>query len=249
MNASTTTEQAAVAAPAVGSLFVTVPETTLPGGLVVSAFQVAKYLASEGADGKLAVSSTGSPLVDINYHEARKACADAGYALITETQALSLAWNLSRVAANWIGGVVGEGSMYQGLHLDLDDVDEPYAFDFVSPNASERREFFLADGSVVLDAAGNAYTWVFDDVQGDEQGVVARAFAADSPSITTAPFPSMQKGMGWQPKVGSDWSGSALFRGGCWCSLDVAGVFVLLYDSPVSGHVSVGVRCTLPVGL
>lgn len=49
MNAETTTEQAAIAAPAVENLFVTVPETTLPGGLVVPAFQVGQYLCSKGA--------------------------------------------------------------------------------------------------------------------------------------------------------------------------------------------------------
>lgn len=251
MNADTTTEQAAVAAPAVESLFVTVPETTLPGGLVVPAFQVSRFMASEGADGQLVVSGTGAPLVYISYHDARKACAAAGFAMITETQALSLAWNLSQCARNWISGVVGEGSMYQGLHLDLDDVDEAYDYQFVSRDTSERREFYLNVSSTepIIDAAGNAYTWVFDDVQGDVQGVVARAFAADSPSITTAPYPSMQKGMGWQPKAGNDWSGLALIRGGCWCSGGGAGVFRLGNGWPGCGVGSVGVRCTKPIGL
>lgn len=151
---SRSTEQAAASQ----EHFVLVPETTLPGGHVEPAFMVGQYLCSHDADGKLVVNGAGAPLVDISYHDARKECAAAGYELITETQALSLAYHLSQVARNWVSGTVGEGNMYQGLHLDLDDADEPYPFDFVSPDASERREFFLADGQIILDAAGNAYT-------------------------------------------------------------------------------------------
>jgi formylglycine-generating enzyme required for sulfatase activity len=215
----------------------------------VPAFQVARYHASL-VDDKLAVTGEGKPLVNVNYHDARQLCADAGYALITETQALSLAWNLSQNARNWISGTIGEGDMYQGLHLDIDDFDEALDFSFRSTDPSERREFYLSiSKEPIIDAAGNVYTWIFDDVQGDEQGVVARAFAADSPSITTAPYPSMKKGMGWQPDAGDDWSGYALLRGGCWGSVGVAGVFCLGGDSPGSGGYRVGVRCTKPVGL
>lgn len=259
MNAETTTEHAAIAAPAVENLFVTVPETTLPcvivGGVVtrpsitVPAFQVGQYLASKGADGKAAITAAGAPWVDINYADARKAAADAGFALITETQALSLAFNLSLQDANWVSGAVYEGDMFQGLRLDLDDVDEPYAFDFVSRDPSERRTFYLADGSMVMDAAGNAYTWVFDDVQGDEAGLIARAFVAVSPSIATAPYPSMERGMGWRPNAGADWSGRALVRGGCWFSDSHAGVFRLFFGWPGHGYDNVGFRCTKPIGL
>lgn len=254
VTADTAAEQeagaAVAAAPAVASLFVTVPETTLPGGLVVPAFQVAKHLASRDADGKLAVTGEGKPLVNVSYHDARKLCADAGYALITESQALSLAWNLSQNARNWISGTIGEGDMYQGLHLDINDSDEALDFSFRSTDPSERREFYLSiSKEPIVDAAGNVYTWIFDDVQGDERGVVARKFAKDSPSITTAPFPSMKKGMGWRPDAGANWSGYALVRCGCWCSDVRAGVFRLGDGSPGSGGVNVGVRCTKPVGL
>jgi hypothetical protein len=153
------------------------------------------------------------------------------------------------VAANWSGGAVGEGDLMRGLHLDLDDVDEPYPGNFVSPDPLERRMFTLSNGEQICDAAGNAYTWIFDDVQGDENGIVARKFAADSLSITCAPFPSMTRGMGWFPDAGRDWSGRALVRGGCWCSCSDAGVFRLVCDSPVSDCGDVGFRCTTPAGL
>lgn len=258
MNTLNTSEQTAVAA-AVHNLFVTVPATTLPcvivGGVVtrpgitVPAFQVGQYLCSKGADGKAVVAAAGAPWVEINYAAARQACLDAGFALITETQALSLAFNLFQQDLNWTGGAVGEGSMFQGLRLDLDDVDEPYAFDFVSRDPSERRGFRLADGQLVMDAAGNAYTWVFDDVQGNENGLIAQAFAADSPSIATAPYASMERGMGWRPDAGTNWSGVALRRGGCWFSDSHAGVFNLNRGWAADDNGSVGFRCTKPIGL
>ena len=233
------------------AIFATLPETTLPGGLVVPAFQVSKFLARAGENGSILLDGFGAPLVNVTYHTARELAAAAGYELIKESQALSLAYNLSQVGRIWFCGSVGEGAMYQGLRLDIDDFDEALSFGYVSADATERREFYLADDSVVFDAAGNCYTWVFDDVQGDEHGIVARAFAKDSPSITTAPHPSMEKGVGWYPDAGRDWSGYALIRGGCWCSDDRAGVFRLDFDWPglAYDYVGVGFRCTKPVGV
>lgn len=260
MNTQNTSEQTAVAeAGTEQSLFVIVPETTLPcvivgsvvtrPGITVPAFQVGQYLCSQSPDGLATVLATGTPWVEIDYADARAACADAGFALITELQALSLAFNLFQQNMNWTGGEVGVGDMFQGLRLDLDDTSEPYAFDFVSPDPSERRGFYLPGGQMVMDAAGNAYTWVFDDVQGDADGLIVKAFAADSPSIATAPFASMERGMGWRPGAGTDWSGRALIRGGCWCSDSNAGVFRLGIDWPGGDRSYVGFRCTKPMGL
>jgi formylglycine-generating enzyme required for sulfatase activity len=230
-------------------LFVTVPETTLPNGTVVPAFQVGQYHCSKGQDGKVAIIASAKPWVEINYADARQACTAAGYALLTELQALAIAYNVSQQDANWSGGKVGEGKLLQGLHLDPDNVDEAYAGDYVSPDPAERRTFVLSNGQTIFDAAGNVYSWIFDDVQGDENGLVVRAFAADSPSITTAPYPSLERGIGWYPKAGSDWSGNALVRGGCWYSVADAGVFYLDLDWPDYALDSVGFRCTKPMGL
>lgn len=228
--------------------FVTVPETTLPGGLVVPAFQVGQYLCSKGADGKAVVTADGQPWARINYADARKAATDAGFALLTESQAVAIACNVSQQDANWTGGKVGEGSIYQGLRFDRDDVSQAYPGNHI-PADDERRMFVLSNGKTICDAAGNLYSWIFDDVQGDENGLVARAFAADSPSISTAPYPSLERGMGWIPRAGSDWSGDALLRGGCWCSGSHAGVFYLSLDWPGDDYGDVGFRCTKPIGL
>jgi hypothetical protein len=227
-------------------LFVTVPETTLPNGQVVPSFQVGQYLCSLAADGKAAVTAEGEPFVEVDYDTARRACANAGYALITETQALALAYNVSQVAANWIGGVVGVGSLKQGLRYST---YEGKPGSFVSDNADEDRWFVLSNGERVCDVAGNLFTWVFDDVQGNDRGIVARAFTPESSSVSTSPYASREKGAGWQPSKTADWSGGALFRGGYWCSEAYAGVFHLGFGWPDYRGDDVGFRCTKPVGL
>ncbi|MBC7860324.1 MAG: DUF4406 domain-containing protein [Burkholderiaceae bacterium] len=222
--------------------FVTVPATTLPNGVAVPSFQVGRYLCAEGVDGIATVSADAAPWVKINYAEAAKACAAAGGKLITELQWLAIAHDIAGQDINWTGGKVGAGAVFQGLHLG--NVDEAQPGEFISDDANERRWHQLSNGERVFDFAGNAYSWVFDDVQGDELGLIAKPFAEDSPSITTAPFPSMKNGMGWRPRAGSDGSGNALVRGGFWNDGDYAGVFRLNYDWPDHRYDVVGFRCT-----
>jgi hypothetical protein len=226
--------------------FVMVPATTLPDGRSVSAFLVGKYFSAIDAAGAVVVSEDAIPAVRINYRAASKACADAGLSLLTLSQSTALAINVAGVAANWSGGQVGEGTLMQGLHLGTvhGAVDGKYE----SGQAAERRGFMLSTGEVIFDVAGHLYTWLFDDVQGDASGVVAHAFGAESPAVT-APFPSLEKGMGWYPKAGANWSGGALVRGGCWYSSSDAGVFGLSGDSPGYDFGIVGFRCTTQDGL
>jgi hypothetical protein len=229
------------------SEFVTVPETTLPNGTVVPAFQVAKYLASRGAAGIAMSVADAAPWVEVDYPEARAACERAGGRLITETQALAIAWNVSQQPANWSGGAIGEGVLRMGLHKGSVSAAQPGSYE--PPNAEENRWFVLSNGERICDVAGNAFTWVFDDVQGDENGLVASHLAADSISLTTAPYGIREKGMGWRPDGRRDWSGYALVRGGYWFSGSNAGAFDLHSDWPDYRDDDVGFRCTKPVGL
>ena len=101
----------------------------------------------------------------------------------------------------------------------------------------------LSNGEKVCDLNGNVFSWVFDDVQGDENGLTGK-IAADSISLTTAPYPSEEKGMGWRPDRERDWSGYALVRGGCWSSGSRAGVFSLGGGYPDYRNDGIGFRCT-----
>lgn len=227
------------------SIFITVPEITLPGGRVVPSFQAAKYLASRGPGSFAMSAEDGSPWVNINYNEARQAALLSGGALLTETRALAIAWDISQQDINWTGGKVGHGSIYQGIRLGNVSEAQPGTFE---TSDAERRWHQLSNGERIYDFAGNAFSWIFDDVQGDADGITGK-IAADSISLTTAPYPSNEKGMGWRPNGGCDWSGYALLRGGYWGSEAVAGVFDLGYGGPGNPGVNVGFRCTKPSGL
>jgi hypothetical protein len=224
--------------------FVTVPDVTLPNGMCVPSFKVGKFLCSKGPTGMPLVNARSAPWVEIDYHAARTACTTASLALITELQALALAHDIVNQDINWSGGAVGEGHVFQGLHKG--SVDEAHASSFIPVDEDERRWHELSNGERIFDFAGNAYTWVFDDVQGDENGIVAKGFNADSPSIAVAPYPSMERGMGWRPEAGRNRSGHALLRGGCWYDEDNAGVFTLDLVSPDNRDDIVGFRCTKP---
>jgi formylglycine-generating enzyme required for sulfatase activity len=221
-------------------LFITVPETTLPNGTVVPSFQVGQYACSKGDGGKAVVVADCAPWVYINFHDAKNACEEAGFKMITELQWLVIAYNASQQDCNWTVGKVGEGELFCGIRFG--DVDEAQPGDFTPADESERRWLTLSNGERICDLNGNVYQWVFDDVQGDESGIIARDFAEDSPSITTPPFPSGEKGMGdyevW------DWSGDALIRGGYWDSESRAGVFDLDGVWSEYKYGSIGFRCT-----
>ena len=149
--------------------------------------------------------------------------------------------NVAQQDCNWTGGKVGEGSLFQGLRKNTVDFAQP--INFVSDDPDEQRWFTLSNGEKIQDINGNIWQFVFDDVQGDENGRVARPFDENSPSLITPPFKRKTKGVGWFPIANSDWIGYALFRGGYWYSDAIAGVFALVGDDG-GGYVNVGFRCT-----
>lgn len=232
---------AAVAeAPADTNLYITVPEVTLPNGTVVPSFRVGQFACSKGADGKATITAEGTPWVRINYADAKAACKSIGSEMITELQWLAIAHDVANQDCNWTGGKVGQGDLFQGLRNDTVSSAQPSTF--VSQDETEQRWLTLSNGERICDLNGNVYQWIHDNVQGDENGIIARDFAEDSPSITTPQFPSEENGMGnyevW------DWSGFALVRGGCWNSGSRAGVFYLDGGWPGGERDYVGFRCT-----
>lgn len=214
--------------------FITVPETTLPCGTVVPAFEVSQYHATQRQD--------GTPWVEVNYHDARAAAGRTGLTLITETQWLAIAHNIAQQPINWTSGTVGEGKLFQGMRKGNVFEAQPHSYE--PEDADERRWHELSNGERIYDMAGHVFSWVFDDVQGDDHGLIAKPFSKDSPSFTTSPASSLEKGVGWMPDGGADWSGHALCRGGYWRSDDYAGVFYLSNDWPGYESGGVGFRCT-----
>jgi hypothetical protein len=228
---------------AVDEHFVLIPRTTLPGGLVVESFWYARYPASKGADGKLVHDISAKPWVNVSFDAAGAAAGAAGLQLVRESQELAVRHLICQQPENWTSGKVGEGSVYQGLHHGT--VSSAQAADYQAAE-NERNWHALPGGERVYGVAGNVWTWAHDDVQGDARGLVADRMKADSISLTTAPYPSKQKGMGYRTSGGESWSGDALFRGGYWHDGDDAGVFNLSYTRPSLAYVYVGFRCTKP---
>jgi len=222
--------------------FIEVPAITLPNGTVVPAFMVGRYHASEAMPGMVTINADYKPRVNINYHDARKASAEAGYQLISETQWLAIAYEITKQDDNWTGGKVGEGEIYRGLHKDT--AHGAQNGHFTSEELTERRWHVLSNGERIYDFSGNVYSWVFDDVQGDDNGIIAKAFASDSPTVTTAPYKSREYGIGDTSTGSGNWSGLALVRGGCWYSGGRAGVFILYHVWPDYDAGNVGFRCT-----
>ena len=223
----------------VKNLFITVPETTLPSGLVVPAFQYGQFACSKGAGGKAVITEDGTPWVRISFEEAKAACVDIGGQLVTERQELAIRLNAAQQDCNWTKGKVGEGKLFRGLRKGNVSSAQPGTFQ--SPDAKERRWLTLSNGEKVCDLNGNVFSWIFDDVQGNDLGLTT-IIKADSPSLTTAPYPSQEKGMGWRPDGERNWSGRALVRGGCWGSDSNAGVFNLNNYEPSNRNDNIGFR-------
>ncbi len=213
---------------------IAVPEVTLPNGTTVPPFLVSQYHCSQSED--------GAPWVNIGYHDARKACQEAGMSLITELQALAIAHDIVQQDINWTGGKVGLGKVFQGLHKGT--VEGPKGRGFVSPDPEERRWHQLSNGSRIYDFAGHVFSWVFDDVQGGENGIVSSPFTDNSPSNSVRSGLSVEKGIGYAPTVGDFWADCAFIRGGCWRSGRYAGVLYLRNDRHEGEWDDVGFRCT-----
>lgn len=221
--------------------FVIVPETTFPNGFVEPSFMVGKYHCAKSPTGKAIVNKHCTPWNRISYHESIQAAEAAGFNLITETQSLAIAFQIYHQDENWTGGKVGEGKLFQGIRKG--NVDGPQSGTYESQDSDERSWHVLANGERIFNAAGNIYTWVFDNVQGDEKGIIAKPFADDSLTKTAAPCASDINGIG-DTSVGRNWSGHALVRGGCWGSVSDAGVFNVVCGIPSSRIDYVGFRVT-----
>ncbi len=224
--------------------FVTVPASMLPDGRMVDSFRISKYPCAKGDGDKVLLSPSAKPWVNVTYREARAACAASGLALPTESQELALRLGVCAQDINWTGGKVGKGKVYQGIHKGA--VSSAQAADYVSSDPDERAWHQLSNGQRIYGLAGNIWTFVFDDVQGGEDGLVKGRINADSLSLVTAPYESMTHGMGYRPDGSRDWSGFALLRGGFWGDEDYAGVFLLDYARPGRRRDYVGFRCTKP---
>jgi len=230
--------------------FTRVPTTHLPGGLVVQSFEVSTFLCCQDTASRVPRAGShvaSTPWVRVSYFVALDACQAAGWSLITERQWLAIAHDAAGQNCNWTGGKFGLGKLKQGLRKR--SILSPASGMYQPDDESESRWKTLSNGQKLCDFGGNAWSWVYDDIQGGPEGV-AGVVEPDSPSVTTAPCDPRADGMGIFPKAGSArlvWDDRGLIRGGGCRSGKDAGAFAL-YAALLNGQYSmVGFRATRPV--
>jgi len=230
--------------------FIHVPETHLPCGIVVPPFEASQFLCSKAPDSRVpraASLASQTPWVRISYLTALAACRAAGWSLITEQQWLAIAHDVTGQNANWTGGAFGEGKLLQGLRKR--SVLAPVSGMYQPDDQAETRWKVLSNGERICDFGGNAWSWVYDDLQGGPDGV-AGIVEADSPSVMTAPCDPLRSGMGIFPMAGVQrmvWDDRGLTRGGGCRSGKAAGAFALHASFLHGEYVSVGFRATRPI--
>ena len=230
--------------------FTRVPTTHLPGGLVVQSFEVSTFLCCQDPESRAPRAGShvaSTPWVRVSYFAASAACRAAGWSLITERQWLAIAHDAAGQNCNWTGGKFGLGKLKQGLRKR--SILYPASGMYQPDDESEARWKTLSNGQKLCDFGGNAWSWVYDDIQGSPEGA-AGVVDPDSPSVTTAPCDPRADGMGIFPKAGPSrmvWDDRGLIRGGGCRSGKDAGAFAL-YAALLNGqYAMVGFRATRPV--
>jgi len=152
--------------------YILVPGDTVYG---TTDFCVMKYEAKSGPGGATS-KPLGLPMRGvIAFSEAYSLCKNLGpgYALINNSEWMTIATNIANVSNNWNGGVVGTNSINRG-HSDNAPA-APLAADAIDINAcsgtgqacdntttwdSQRRTHELSNGNYIWDFAGNIWEWV-----------------------------------------------------------------------------------------
>lgn len=206
--------------------------------------------------------ATGKPWVYISYYEAAAACNSMGTApngqqirLQRESEWMAAAHNTVGVPANWTGGAVDNGDMYQGVNnnpapYSTSGAQAASAGDLVA--TVNQRTKKLTNGQVIWDLGGNLYQWTYHDFTG---GGTNGLFGNIVRNQTAAPYNSQTRGMGWIPDSNAGnasytlpnggWAGYAPLRGSRWSGTTGAGPFYLgNYTATSTGYDGVGFRCT-----
>lgn len=153
---------------------------------------------------------------------------------------MAIVYNIIAQDVNWSEGKVGEGHIYRGLRMGLVNEAQSPSYEPIDPD--ERRWHQFSNGERIFDFSGNAFIWVFDNVQGDEKGIIERQFAEDSISIVPI-YNRPVRGVDWHIAAGDDRSGHAIVRGANWCS-GRGDWFGLYINFPDYIGTDIGFRCT-----
>ncbi len=156
-------------------------------GVKESAFCMMKYEAKKSENETAISISYGKPWVNISQINARKKCKELGdgYYLISNKQWIQAAYVMINISENWIGGKIGNNSLYRG-HSDSNPFESLEASNndsdgfYLTRNligSEQRRTFYVRDNhinndsrlsdnsiDVVWDFAGNIWEWNNDSL-------------------------------------------------------------------------------------
>jgi prepilin-type N-terminal cleavage/methylation domain-containing protein len=134
-------------------------------------FCIMKYEA-KNVGGVATSQPAGVPWTSIFVSNAITAstAACSGCHLITEAEWMTLAADILSVPANWSGGAVGNGYVYQGhinaspatpLAASADDTDGLYGMTggLAGVNRNTQRTYTLSNGEIIWDIGGNMAEW------------------------------------------------------------------------------------------
>ena len=213
------------------------------------------------------------PWVKLNQSQARDACGDLNsvgeskYRLISNPEWMTIARNIESRNANWSGGAVGQGTIFQGnINVNVPSIS---GYNGSNPEAGSGRNnkamHVLSNGEQIWDVVGNVAEWVDWKVTPSQKAYSSADGAPVSAwrefkildtliSLSNEMFPNSwrasgtsydsSKGVG-QYYAGSNTSGGAAYRGGSFYdSLAQAGIFYLNLANG-EPHVSdgLGFRC------
>ena len=142
---------------------------------------------------------TGLPWVNVDLGTAKTLCQGLGskYALILNSEWMTIARNLEMVGTNWSSGVAGTGVLARGHSdnlianaLPVSNENNPYsdtgsnATQAANAGWEQKRQMLLSNGNSIWDFSGNVWEWVDWQVT-----PINKAF------VSTAPITS---GQGWK---------------------------------------------------
>lgn len=219
-----------------------------------SDFCVMKYEAKD-SKGKAASFAESKPWVNVSQIVAmdlsRYACSKCH--LITESEWMTIAYNLLSNSENWSTRKVGVGYIYSGhndnnpispIAASSDDNDGYFGTDNAI-KSNQKRTLKLSNGEVIWDFAGNAAEWTDGQTTGGQPGAVENENVYSWKDwsqlgfegyLPIKPFPSYnnmtvnwnyEQGLGRLYSNSGDGMLKTFYRGGSYQDGDNAGIFSL----------------------
>lgn len=263
-------------------LWVRIPANS--GGMGLSEFYVMKYEAKAwndintnnmidnsevDSDGLSALIANHRPISipenqpwrTLNASNALNECESLGpkYHLISNSEWMAIARNIESVDANWTGGKVGNGCLFNGNSNDTSCGYNAQSDPDSGRNRNSRAKHSLSNGAEIYDMAANLFEWTDwnKSLPGYQSGVTTCPFtgnlseAFELPDLNCGGLSSDQ----YNSKLGQynsshgmgkiiGGSGGGAIRGGVWVFGKNAGIYGIYFSySPTIESNLVGFRC------